>query len=68
MGKWQKHTKKHHIQESQEVSPFPGGDHKAARSRQDSMTDKNEKNNKNDPQKKHHLGHARIQKVLSERL
>ena len=27
-----KSTRKHHIQESQEVSPFPTGDHKAARS------------------------------------
>ena len=25
-----KNTRKHHIQESQEVSPFPAGDHKAA--------------------------------------
>ena len=25
--------RKHHIQESQEVSPFPAGDHKAARNR-----------------------------------
>ena len=33
MGKWQ-NTKKHHIQESQEVSPFPAGDHKAAMNRQ----------------------------------
>ena len=24
-----KNTSKHHIQESQEVSPFPAGDHKA---------------------------------------
>ena len=33
------HTRKHHIQESQEVSPFPADDHKAARNRYDSMTD-----------------------------
>ena len=39
MGKWQKHTKKHHIQESQEVNPLQAGDHKAAMNRQDSMTD-----------------------------
>ena len=32
-------TRKHHKQESKEVSPFPAGDHKAARNRQDSMTD-----------------------------
>ena len=53
MGKWQE--KKHHIQESQEVSPFPAGDHKAARNRQNSMTNTNP-NNKKDPQKKHHPG------------
>ena len=34
-----KNTRKHLIQESQEVSPFPAGDHKAATNRQDSMTD-----------------------------
>ena len=32
-----KYTRKHHIQESPEVSPFPAGDHKAARHRQDSI-------------------------------
>ena len=37
-----KNTRKHHIQESQEVSPFLVGDHKATRNRQDSMTDKHE--------------------------
>ena len=30
---------KHHIQESQEVSTFPAGNHKVAMKRQDSMTD-----------------------------
>ena len=34
-----KNARKHHILESQEVSPFPAGDHKAAMIRQDSMTD-----------------------------
>ena len=34
-----KNTRKHHTQESQEVSPFQAGDHKAAMNRQDSMTD-----------------------------
>ena len=33
-----KNTRKHHIQEGQEVSPFPAGDHKAAMNRQESMT------------------------------
>ena len=37
MGKRQS-TRKHHIQENQEVSPFQAGDHKAAMNRQDSMT------------------------------
>ena len=40
MGKLQKY-RKHHIQESQEVSPFPEGDHKAATNRQDSLTVQN---------------------------
>ena len=30
-----KTTRKHHIQGTQEVSPFPTGDHKAARNRHD---------------------------------
>ena len=34
-----KQTRKHHIQESQEVSPFPADDHETALDRQDSMTD-----------------------------
>ena len=38
MGKWQKHKKTSHPRE-QEVNPFPAGDHKAARNRQDSITD-----------------------------
>ena len=33
-----KNTRKHHMHESQVVSPFPAGDHKAARYRQDSLT------------------------------
>ena len=32
-----KNTRKHHIQECQEVSPFPAGDHKAAMNGQESM-------------------------------
>ena len=46
-------TKTHHIQESQEVSPFPAGDHKAARNGRDSMVKTNTQ--KKDPQKKHRL-------------
>ena len=34
-----KNTRKHHTQESEEVSSFPAGDHKAAMNRHDSMTD-----------------------------
>ena len=30
-GKVAKSTREHHIQESQEISPFPTGDHKDAR-------------------------------------
>ena len=32
-----KNTKKYHTQENQDVSPFPAGDHKAARNREDSI-------------------------------
>ena len=35
-------TRKHHMQESQEVSPFPASDNKAARNRQDSIIEKHE--------------------------
>ena len=57
MGKVTKNTRKHHIEESQEVSPlnFPAGGHKAAMNRQESMTKRNI-NNKNDPLKNHRLG------------
>ena len=37
-------TIKHHTQESQEVSPFPAGDHKATKNREDSMAKTNTKN------------------------
>ena len=33
-----KNTRKRHIQESQEISPFPAGVHKTAMNRQESMT------------------------------
>ena len=44
--------------ESQEVSPFPAGDHKAHINRRTQMhiKRKTEKNNINDPQKKYRLG------------
>ena len=52
-----KNARKHNIQESQEISPFPAGGQKAARNRQDSMTDTHKAQiTKNDPQKKHRLG------------
>ena len=42
---WESYQKprKHHTQESQEVSPFPAGDHKAARDRKDNIIKKNVK-------------------------
>ena len=36
-------TRKHHTQESQEVSSFLAGDHKAAKNRQDSIIETNVK-------------------------
>ena len=36
-----KNTRKHIAHESQEASPFPAGDHGAARTRQDSITKTN---------------------------
>ena len=49
-----KNTRNHNTQERQEVSPFPAGDHKDARNRQDSITEINI-NNKKDLKKKHYL-------------
>ena len=51
-------TRKHDTQESKEVSPFPAGDHKAARNRQDSIIKTNMICNlqKKDPQKTLRLG------------
>ena len=40
---------------SQEVSPFPAGDHKAAMNRRKSMKKKQDINNTNDPQKKYRI-------------
>ena len=39
----EKNTRKHHTQESQEVSPFPAGDHMAARNRRDNIIKTNVK-------------------------
>ena len=47
-----KNTRKHHIQDSQEVSPFPTDDLKAASNRHSSMA---KTNNKIDAHKKHCL-------------
>ena len=47
-------TQENIIYESQEVSPFPAGGHKTAMNRRESMTN-TKHDNKNDPQKKHHL-------------
>ena len=50
-----KNTRKHHIQERQEFTLFPAGDHKAAINRQDSMTDTKHKQQKGST-KNHRLG------------
>ena len=50
-----KTTRKHHIQESHEASPFPTDDHKPARNRHGIMA-KTNTNNQKAPQKKHRLG------------
>ena len=42
--------------ESQEVSPFPTGDHKAHINRRTQRHSKNKKKSINNPQKKHRLG------------
>ena len=48
---------KYNKHDSQEVSPFPVGDHKATRNRYDSITHTNMKQNlQNDLQKKQRLG------------
>ena len=47
-----KKTRKHHIQESQEVRPFPAGDHKAAVTRQGSMTNTKGKEQKGSTKEK----------------
>ena len=51
-------SRKYHTQESKEVSPFPAGGHKAAKSRKDSIIIKTtvKQNDVKDPQRKHHLG------------
>ena len=38
-----KHTRKHHSQESREVSPYPAADHKGCKEHQDSITKANVK-------------------------
>ena len=47
-----KNTRKHHTQESQEVSPFPVGDYKAERNRHDGIIKQTRKH----AQKKYRLG------------
>ena len=48
-----KSMRKHKTQDSQKISPFPAGDYKASRNRQDSITDINMKHKyQKDPQKK----------------
>ena len=50
-------ARKHHIQDSKEISPFPTGKQDAARNRHGGMA-KTHANNKKDPQKKHRPGMA----------
>ena len=38
-----KNTRKHHTQENQEINPYPAGDQKTARNRQDSTWNINNK-------------------------
>ena len=42
--------------ENQEVSPFPAGDHKASKTDVHKSITKQDRNDMNDPQKKHRLG------------
>ena len=49
VGESDKNTTERHIQDGQEVSPFPAGDLKVVRHRQDNMA--RTKTNKKDPQK-----------------
>ena len=49
---------------SQEVSPFPAGDHKASTNRRAWKHKKQDINNINDPQKKHRLGTVSIHILL----
>ena len=52
-----KNTRKHHTQESKEVSLFPAGDHKAAKTDKTVLLRQTwNTNNEKDPQKKHRLG------------
>ena len=53
-----KNTSKHHTQDSQVVSHFSAGEHKATINRQENMTNRNI-NNEKDPQKKHHMRSAK---------
>ena len=63
-------TRKHYIQKSQEVSPFPAGDHKAAINRQDSMTNTKHKeliinkSTKEEPSSNGQLNKTQNQKLL----
>ena len=57
MSESDKNTTKHHIQESQEVSFFPAGDHKAAKHKQGNMGKTHTYTSvKEDPQKKSRIG------------
>ena len=64
-GKVTKNTNKHHTQESQEVSPFPASDHKAARNTQDSKTKINKNTNNKSIHKRHTFLEQSVKKYLS---
>ena len=51
-----KNTRNYHMKESKEVSPFPPGDRKAGCNEQTRQHDRQEHNNKKDPQMKPCLG------------
>ena len=52
--------------ESQKVSPFPAGDHKASKTDVHESITKQNRNNINDPQKKHRLGTVSKNNLLED--
>ena len=52
-----KNTRKHHIQESEEASPFPASDHRAARNRQETDIKKKRIHKRSSPPYGHMSAH-----------